>query len=242
MNGNCEVIAQGPKPAGFCIDWLPDGTLLVTGEERLLRRQADGSWVTHADLSALGQAWNEVTVDGRGNVYVNNVGFRFGQEQFKPGSIALVTPDGAMRRVAEDIAFPNGMVITPDNSTLIIAESWARQLTAFDIAPNGSLSNRRVWAPVNGDGLCLDAEGAIWCSDVADNQPVCLRVGEGGEVLERIQLDRACFACMLGGPDGKTLFLMTAEWRGIERMGEMFQAQTGQVQTLEVKVSHAGRP
>ena len=240
--GNGDVIAKGPKSAGFCIDWLPTGELLVTGEDRLLRGTADEAFVTHADLSALGENWNEVTVDGRGNIYINDVGFRFGQEEFRPGIIALVTPNGAVRQVADNIAFPNGMVITPDNSTLIVAESWARRLTAFDIEKDGSLSNRRVWAPVNGDGICLDAEGAIWCSGVAGSQPECLRVREGGEVLNRIVLDAACFACMLGGEDGKTLFLMTAEWRGTEKMGELFQSQTGQVQSLAVLVPHAGRP
>ena len=240
--GKGQVIAKGPKSAGFSIDWLPTGALLVTGEDRLLRRTADGSFVSHADLSALGHTWNEVTVDGRGNIYVNDVGFRFGQEQFRPGTIALVTPDGGVRQVADNIAFPNGMVITPDNSTLIIAESWARQLTAFDIERDGTLSHRRVWAPVTGDGICLDAEGAIWCSGVAVDQPECLRVREGGEVLDRIVLDAACFACMLGGEDGKTLFLMTAEWRGIEKMGELFQSKTGEVQALAVQVPHAGRP
>ncbi len=138
--------------------------------------------------------------------------------------------------------FPNGMVITPDNSTLVIAESWAHRLTAFDIADDGSLSNRRVWAEVDGDGICLDAEGAIWCSGVSGGQPECLRVHEGGEVLERIIHDAACFACMLGGADGQTLFLMNAEWRGVERMGEMFQSKTGKIETVRVAVPHAGRP
>jgi len=241
-HGFGDVVARGPKPAGFCIDWLPGGALVVTGEDRLLRREADGTFTTHADLSGLGETWNEVTVDGRGNIYVNNVGFRFGQEEFKPGIIAVVTPDGAARKVAGDIAFPNGMVITPDGSTLIVAESWAQKLTAFDIEPDGSLSGRRVWAPVSGDGICLDADGAIWCSGVADNQPECLRVREGGEILDRIVLDSACFACMLGGKDGKTLFLMTAEWRGVERLSELFQSQTGQVQAVPVESPHAGRP
>jgi sugar lactone lactonase YvrE len=235
-------VAKGPKPAGYCIDFLSDGRLLVTGEGRLLRREPDGSFVTHADLGALGQGWNEVTVDGRGNIYVNDVGFRFGQEDFRPGTIALVTPDGASRKVADNVMFPNGMVITPDNSTLVIAESWAHRLTAFDITDDGSLGNRRVWAEVDGDGICLDEEGAIWCSGVSGGQPVCLLVREGGEVLERIDHDAACFACMLGGADGKTLFLMTAEWRGVERMGELFQSQTGKIETVEVSVPHAGRP
>jgi sugar lactone lactonase YvrE len=242
IEGNTEIIARGPKAAGYSIDWLPDGALLVTGERALLRRRNDGTFVTHVDLSSLGDAWNEIVVDGRGNIYLNDVGFRFGQEDFRPGSIALVTPDGVSRRVADGIAFPNGMVVTPDNSTLIVAESFARCLTAFDIAADGSLSNRRVWAPVGGDGICLDAEGAIWCSDVGGDQPVVTRVREGGEVLERIALDAACFACMLGGPDGKTLFLMAAEWRGIEKMPELFRSRTGKVLTMTTPVPHAGRP
>ena len=241
-SGIGEVIAVGPKPVGYCIDWLPDGALIVTGEDSLLRRAADGSFTTHADLSALGEGWNEVTVDGRGNIYVNSVGFRFGQEDFRPGTIAVVRPDGTATQVADNIAFPNGMVITPDNSTLVIAESWANKLSAFDIESDGTLSNRRVWAEVSADGICLDAEGAIWCSGVSGNRPECLRVREGGEVLEQVTLDRACFACMLGGEDGRTLFLMTAEWRGVERMGELFRSQTGQVQAMRVDLPHAGRP
>lgn len=242
LNGNSELVARGPKPAGYCIDFLPDGRLLVTGEDRLLRREPDGSFVTHADLAVLGKAWNEVTVDGRGNIYVNNVGFTFGQEDFRPGTIAVVMPDGTARQVADDIMFPNGMVITPDNATLVVAESWAHRLTAFDIADDGSLSNRRVWAQVDGDGICLDAEGAIWCSGVSGGQPECVRVREGSEVLERITHDAACFACMLGGADGETLFLMNAEWRGVERMGELFQSKTGKIETVHVFVPHAGRP
>ena len=242
LDGHSEVVANGPKSAGYCIDFLPDGRLLVTGEDRLVRREPDGSFVTHADLGTLGRSLNEVTVDGRGNIYVNDVGFRFGQEDFRPGTIALVTPEGEVRRVADNVMFPNGMVITPDNSTLVVAESWAHRLTAFDIAADGGLSNRRVWAEVDGDGICLDAEGAIWCSGVSGGQPECLRVREGGEVLERIVHDAACFACMLGGADGKTLFLMNAEWRGVERMGELFQSKTGKIEMVRVVVPHAGRP
>lgn len=243
LQGNSEVIARGPKPAGFSIDFLPNGDLLVTGEGRILRRTADGSFVTHADLSALGQAWNEITVDYRDNIYVNDVGFRFGQEPYRPGIIALVTPDGAVRQVADNIAFPNGMVVTPDDSTLIVAESFIQTLTAFDIAPDGSLSNRRVWASgIGADGICLDAEGAIWSPNIAAGTPEVIRLREGGEVLQRITLDAACFACMLGGDDGKTLFMMAAEWRGVEKMGELFQARTGRVLTVEAPAPHAGRP
>lgn len=242
LDGNTEVIARGPKAAGFSIDWLLDGRLLVTGEDRLLRVEADGSLTPHADLAGVGSQLNEIVVDGRGNIYVNSVGFRFGQEEFRPGSIELVTPDGTARRVAEDIWFPNGMIVTPDNSTLIVAESWARRLTAFDIDPDGSLSHRRVWANVTGDGITMDAEGAIWSSDVADDRPIVQRVREGGDVLDRIELDDACFACMLGGPHGTTLFVMVAAWRGVDKMGEMFQSRTGRVLTVEVAVPHAGRP
>jgi sugar lactone lactonase YvrE len=242
LEGKTEVIARGPKPAGFCLDWLPDGRMLVTGDDQLLRLESDGALVTHADLRGVGSALNEVVVDGRGNIYVNSVGFRFGEEEFRPGSIAMITCDGSIRRVAEDIWFPNGMVVTPDNSTLIVAESWARQLTAFDIEPDGSLTHRRIWAQVNGDGITMDSNGAIWTSDVAGDQPIVQRVREGGEVLDRIELDGACFACMLGGADGTTLFLMLADWRGVENMGEMFSTRTGRVLTVEVAVPRAGRP
>jgi sugar lactone lactonase YvrE len=228
--------------AGYCLDFLDDGRMLVTSHDGVLRREPDGSFVTHADLSAFGKSWNEVTVDRLGNVYVNSVGFNFGQEEFRPGTIALIKPDGTARQVADNIMFPNGMVITPDNATLVIAESWAQKMTAFDIDDDGGLSNRRVWAEVSADGISMDAEGAIWCSGVSGGTPECLRVREGGEVLERLVLDRACFACMLGGAAGTTLFLMTAEWRGVERMGELFRSQTGQVQSIEVAVPHAGRP
>jgi sugar lactone lactonase YvrE len=243
LQGHSELIATGPKPAGYCLDFLPNGDLLVTGEGEILRRTGDGSFVTHADLSALGHSWNEIVVDGRGNIYVNDVGFRFGQEQFRPGTVALVTPDGKARQVADNIAFPNGMVVTPDNRTLIVAESFKQTLTAFDIAPDGSLSNRRVWAAgIGADGICLDAEGAIWSPNIAAGTPEVIRLREGGEVLQRVTLDAACFACMLGGADGKTLFMMAAEWRGIERMGELFQARTGRVLTVEAPAPHAGRP
>jgi sugar lactone lactonase YvrE len=242
FQGASEVIAHSPTVAGYSIDWLPDGRLLVTGQE-LLRREPDGSLITHADLSGLSRyGWNEIVVDGRGNVYVNSVGFRFGEEQFRPGIIALVTPDGAVRQVADGVAFPNGMVITPDNKTLIVAESFAGKLTAFDIAADGSLSNRRVWADVGGDGICLDAEGAIWCSVVHDGNPACLRVREGGQTLDRIPLERPCFACMLGGEDGRTLFMMVAEWRGVEQMDDLFRSHTGQVLTALAPAPHAGWP
>src|SRR5919109_3835993 len=243
LQGRSQVIARGPKPAGYCIDFLPGGDLLVTGEDQILRRQADGSFVTHADLSHLGQAWNEITVDQRGNIYVNDVGFRFGQEQFRPVIIALVTPDGSARQVADDIAFPNGMVVTPDNSTLIISESFGRRLTAFDIAEDGSLSGRRVWAEdIGPDGICMDAEGAIW---TGDGGTACVRVREGGEVLQRVELDRAPFACMLGGPDGRTLFIIAQDWRLSDSPADNMERlttgpRTGQVLTVPAPAPGAG--
>jgi len=248
LHGHREVIAQSPTAAGYSIDWLPDGRLLVTGQD-LLRREVDGSLVPHADLGGLsGYGWNEIVVDGRGNIYVNSIGFHFGAAEFRQeygrasGIIALVTPDGAVRQVAGGIAFPNGMVVTPDNKTLIVAESFAGRLTAFDIAADGSLSHRRVWAELGGDGICLDAEGAIWCSVVQEEKLVCLRVAEGGRVLDRIPLERACFACMLGAEDGRTLFMMVAEWRGVEQMATLFRSHTGQVLTARAPAPRAGRP
>jgi sugar lactone lactonase YvrE len=221
LDGNTEVVAKGPPRLGWSIDWLPDGRLLVTGQG-LMRIEPDGSTVPHADLGGLGvDGFNEIVVDGRGNIYVNG-GNEFEPGEGKPpGIIALVTPDGSVRRVADGIAFPNGMVVTPDNSTLIIGESFARRLTAFDIADDGSLSNRRVWADgVGPDGICMDADGAIW-TDVGEfGDNLVGRVREGGEVLERVQLDMACFACMLGGEDRSTLFMLTADWRMSEGFAE----------------------
>jgi sugar lactone lactonase YvrE len=247
VEGNSEVVTRVPTTIPFSIDWLPDGRLLVVSgpEALLLRREPDGSLVTHADLSSLARGWNEIVVDGRGNTYVNGSNFDFlGGGEFIPGIIALVTPDGSVRQVAEGIAFPNGMIVSPDNSTLIVAESFASRLTAFDIAADGSLSNRRVWAELGqgGDGICLDAEGAVWSSATKDGKPTCVRVREGGQVLQTIELDRSCFACMLGGEDGKTLFMMAAEWRGTENMGVLLHSRTGQVLTAPAPAPHAGWP
>ena len=159
-----------------------------------------------------------------------------------PG-IALLTPNGSVRQVADSFAFPNGMAITPDNSTLIIAESHGKRLTAFDIAADGSLSNRRVWADLHDgvpDGICLDADNAVWYGDVPNRR--CVRVREGGEVLQTIHLDRGCFACMLGGADNRTLFLVATEWRGMEHIPEVARARTGQVLTIEAPAQGVGWP
>jgi sugar lactone lactonase YvrE len=236
LDGNKEIIVRTPFGLPFSIDWLPDGHLLIVAgrESRLMRRERNGSLVTHAELGAISdKGWNEIVVDGRGNGYIN--GF--------PGIIALVTADRCVRQVADGIAFPNGMAITPDNETLIIAESHGKRLTAFDIAANGSLSNRRVWADLGAgvpDGICIDADRAVWYGDVPNKR--CVRVREGGEVLQTIDLDRGCFACMLGGMDRRTLFLIAAEWRGMESIPEVARAQTGQVLAIKAPAPGVGWP
>jgi sugar lactone lactonase YvrE len=244
LDGKPEVILTrepGSHPMGYTIDWLPDGRLLVTGDN-LQRQEPDGSMAVHA-----GQRANEIVVDGRGNIYLNGADFNFAAgAPPEPGYIKLVTPVGQLRQVAGDIQFPNGMVITPDNRTLIISESFAGRLTAFDIDADGSLANRRVFADgVGPDGICLDAEGAVW---VGTGFSIA-RVADGGEVLQRVELpeNRAPFAVMLGGPGRRTLFIMTAEWRladghvaNLDRLAN--GPRTGEILTLPVSVPGAGRP
>ena len=245
LDGKAEVMATrdpGSHPMGYSVDWLPDGRLLVTGD-KLRRQEPDGSMALHADQRA-----NEIVVDGRGNIYLNGADFNFvAGAPPKPGYIKLVTPDGQLRQVAGDIQFPNGMVITPDDRTLIISESFARRLTAFDIVADGELSNRRVFAEGLGpDGICLDADGAVWAGTGGFS---VARVAPGGEVLQRVELpeNRAPFALMLGGPDRRTLFILTAEWRladdhvaNLERLAN--GPRTGQILTLPVSAPGVGRP
>ena len=236
LDGNAEVSVRTHFGLPFCIDWLPDGRLLIVSgrEHLLLRREADGSLVTHSDLRTISEkGWNEIVVDGRGNAYING----------GPGIVALVTPDCSVRQVADGIAFPNGMAVTPDNNTLIIAESHGKKLTAFQIDVDGTLSNRRVWADLGDgvpDGICLDAEGAVWYADVPNKR--CVRVREGGEVLQTIDTDRGCFACMLGGRDRKTLFILATEWLGMDKIPEVSRARTGKVLIVDVPAPHSGWP
>src|SRR5215468_10456075 len=232
-NGKSEVVVPVPFGFPFCIDWLLDGRLLVVSGYAglLLRRERDGSLVTHADLHGpAGMGWNEIVVDGRGNVYING-----------GAGITVLTSDGLLRQVADSIAFPNGMAITPDNSTLIIAESYGKKLTAFDIAADGSLSKRRVWADLGDgvpDGICIDAENAVWYADVPNKR--CVRVREGGEILQTVKSELGCFACALGGPSGATLFVVTREWRGVESTTD--RTRTGRVITVNAPAPHAGWP
>jgi sugar lactone lactonase YvrE len=249
LEGKAEVVGEKPPGLGHSIGWLPDGRLLVTGE-RITRRERDGTIAVHADPSDISKfGWSEMTVDGRGNIYVNSIGFDFAKEMSArvqdpsaspTGVIALITPDGKARRVAGGIAFPNGMVVTPDNGTLIVSESFTRRLLAFDIAADGTLGGRRVWAEgIAADGICLDADGAIWTA-IWPNE--CVRVAEGGEILDRIQLDRPCFATMLGGPQRRTLFMMANRFEGPDRFREMLAARAGQVLVAEVHTPGAGWP
>jgi len=245
LEGNSEVILEA-RSFPCCVDWLPDGRLLLVSarEGLLLRREPDGSLVTHGDLTGVSDPppGNELVVDGRGNAYVNGPGFdMMAGAEFAPGGIAVVAPDGSARQVADNIAFPNGMLVTADNSTLIVADSYSKCLAAFDIEPDGTLANRRVWAELGDgvpDGICLDAEGAVWYGDVPNQR--CVRVREGGEVLQTIELDRGCFACALGGADRRTLFMMAQEWHGPE--GMLQGPRTGQVLSVEAPAPGVGWP
>ncbi len=239
LDGAREVITH-IDAIPFCLDRLPDGRLLVVAGDRLLVSGADGTMNAYAELGALStKPWNDIVSDGRGNTYVNNIGFDFPEGEFAPGLIALVSPDGTARQVAEGLAFPNGMAITPDNSTLIVAESYGGLLTAYDIAPDGDLSKPRVWAELNGaapDGICIDAEGAVWFAEVPGRR--CVRVHEGGEISQTISSDLGCFACTLGGPGGTTLFVTAAAWPDAMTPG----SRTGQILTTQVSVPGAGWP
>lgn len=243
LSGRSEVVAH-VHSFPFCLDWLPTGELLVvSAAQRRLLKLESGAFSTYGDLKPISdKGWNEIVIDGRANAYVNGGGFDLmAGEPFAPGLVALVTPDGVARQVADGIAFPNGMAITPDNSTLIVAESYAARLTAFEIAADGTLSNRRSWAELGEaapDGICIDASGAVWYADVPHRR--CVRVAEGGEVLDLIELDRGCFSCALGGPDGRTLFMVTREWHGLA--GTEQEQRTGQVLMVEAPEPRAGWP
>ena len=228
LSGQVQVVLEH-RSLPMCFDFLPGapaehGLVLTSSSQRaLLRLSADGTLRRYADLSVLSpHGANDIVIDGRGNIYVNNVNFDFAAGppagDPAPGFVALVK-DGRARVVADDLAFPNGMAVTADNATLIVAESYRHRLTAFDIGADGSLSNRRVWADVGDhspDGICLDRGGAAWYADVGDG--CCVRVRPGGEVLDRVQLDRGAFACMLGGNERSTLFVVAAHWPGPQNL------------------------
>ena len=239
-------------PSG--LGWLPDGRMLIVSmqDRRLLRREADGTLVTHGDLAGIATFHcNDMVVDAVGRAYVGNFGFDL-DEAFATRSVedifadhataalARVDPDGSVHVAATDLHFPNGSVITPDGSTLIVGETLGGCLTAFDIANDGTLSNRRVWAALDGrvpDGICLDANGNIWVANPLATE--VFLVAEGGEVLQTIETTLPCFACMLGGADGRTLFCLTTP-SSVAAIASA--SRQGRVETARVAVPHAGRP
>ncbi|MDO9488236.1 MAG: SMP-30/gluconolactonase/LRE family protein [Sphingomonadaceae bacterium] len=239
------------QPSG--LGWLPDGSLLVVSmvKRQLLRRAPDGAVSIHADLSGVATFHaNDLVVDAVGRAFVGNFGFDLAAAMASGGiegvmaapglaDLALVHPDGRVEVAARGLAFPNGSVITPDGKTLIVAESFAQRLTAFDIAADGTLSARRVWAPTGDripDGIALDAAGRVWIANAA--APECVLIAEGGAVIETIATDQPCYACMLGGDDGRSLFMLTAP----ALTDPPSATPAGHILVATVEVGHAGRP
>lgn len=242
LNGRDDTIAEVPgRPSG--LGWTPDGDLLVVSmvEKRVLRLRA-GKLEPYADLSALATGpCNDMVVDQRGRAWVGNFGYdRHAGESARTTCIAFISESGVVSRAADDVVFPNGMVITPDGKSLIVGETFANRLTRFDIAADGQLINRRVFAELDGvapDGICLDAEGAIWASNPTGNRMV--RVFEGGRVAEVLETgNRKSYACMLGGPNRRTLFVLTNTGSG----PGMADKRDGCIEAMEVDVPGVGLP
>ena len=242
-DGHKEEIARvEQRPSG--LGWLPDGRLLVVSmlDRKVLRQEPGGDLVEHGDLSQLA-SWhcNDMVVDGQGRAYVGNFGFDLdAQEKPRATTLSLVHPDGRAQNVADDLSFPNGCVITPDGATLIVGESFGGRLTAFTIGESGELSDRRVFAQLEGavpDGICLDAEGAVWVASPVSGE--VLRVREGGEITERVATDQMAIACMLGGEDGQTLFVLTSKSTAPE---EALALRSARIERLGVAVPGAGWP
>lgn len=250
-DGNVETkVVLDDQPSG--LGWLPDGRMLIVAMQQraLLRLEAD-ALVVHADLSHIATFHcNDMVVDAVGRAYVGNFGFDLDAAETSgtlaevvaahDGAVlARVDPDGTVHAAATGMMFPNGMVLSPDGSTLVVAETMARRLSAFDVGTDGALTNRRVWAEVDGfpDGICLDAEGAVWFADAGAAR--CVRVSEGGNVLEEVTTSRRAFACMLGGDDGRSLFIATAHTSVAERARLQ---RTACIEVATVGVPHAGRP
>lgn len=227
-DGSREVVTR-VEGLPFSIDWLPDGRLLTTTAAGV---RVGPELAAYADRDL---AFNEIVVDAAGRAWVDKPGSMPWEER-RPGIVAVVLPNGSVREVADDVWFPNGMVVLGDD-VLVVAESHADRLTAWTITPDGALVDRRVWAELAPgsapDGLCADAEGAIWFASVPGER--CVRVAEGGEVLEIVEADRGCFSCMLGGQDGRTLFIVANRYDGAG-------ASDGVVLTHRVATPHAHRP
>lgn len=237
QDGEREVMARlPPRTIPLSIDWLPDGRLLLVDgpQGRLLRQEPDGTLSTLADLTSIGRPpFNELVVDVAGNSYVNG----------GPGIVVRVEPDGSMREVAGGLQWPNGMALIDDGRVLVVADSHAEQLVAYAVTGDGTLAERRIWAELEfaPDGICADTDGAIWVASVPGQR--CVRVREGGNVLSTVALDRGCFACMLGGADGRTLFIAAARWHGMEAAMRDGPDWSGQLLAAPGQpVAHAGHP
>lgn len=251
MQGDVRVeLELDDQPSG--LGWLPDGRLLLVAMQgrKLMRLDPEGL-VEHADLTELtAHLCNDMVVDGQGRAFVGNFGFDLDAELQARGeevildhptaNLVRVDPDGSVHLASPDMHFPNGPVITPDGKTLIIAETLGLCLTAFDIAEDGSLSNRRQWASVGErapDGICLDTDGNVWVANAM--APECVLVAEGGEILASVETSQFCYACMLGGDDGHTLFAVTAS------TSDHIQAQaarSGKIEIVRVDTPRAGWP
>ena len=240
--GKAETIVEVPgQPSG--LGWRPDGTLLIVSmTDRRLMRFADGKLAVEAELKPLaGGHCNDMVVDSKGRAYVGNFGYdRHAGEAQRTTCLIRVDPDRSVHKAADGLLFPNGTVITPDGKTMIVGETFAHRLTAFDVAADGTLSNQRLWATVDGcypDGICLDAEDAIWVSDPFGRR--VLRVLEGGKITHSLDLaPRGAYACMLGGADRRTLFVITNSGSG-PTMGEN---RDGRIETMRVDVPGVGWP
>jgi sugar lactone lactonase YvrE len=248
-DGTAETVVKVPgSPAG--LGWLPDGSLLVVSMmDRTLLRVTGGATVEHADLSAhAAPQGNDMVVDAAGRAYIGTVDF-MASEDMPTTNLVRVDPDGSVTTAADGLLFPNGLAITPDGSTLIVAESWGQRMSAFDIGPDGELANRREWARFGPprprewecvpDGIAMDAEGAVWIADVPGRRVA--RVREGGEVLDEIGTGDHALACALGGEDGRTLFVcVTPDHRLMP--DEAVRTRPARVLSVRVDVPHAGRP
>lgn len=244
-----EVAGQ---PSG--LGWLARGDLLCVSmlDHRVLRFSATGA-TTFADISEYCGFWaNDLVVSASDFTYVGNFGFDLDTLLDEVGAegllaapppttnLVVLSPEGRIVQTVPDMAFPNGSVITPDGKTLIVGETMAFRLSAFDIAPDGTLANRRVWAQLNfvaTDGMCLDDDGQIWLANAITKE--CLRVKEGGEITGTVTTTQTAFACMLGGHDRRTLFIMTAP---TSNRFEITDATYGQIETAHVATPGAGLP
>jgi sugar lactone lactonase YvrE len=252
-----EILTVADQPSG--LGWLPDGRLLVVSmkDHRLLRQESSGELVEHADLSDIATGHvNDMVVSASGVAYVGNFGFDLmSGAAMQAAPLAKVDLDGTVTVASEPLHFPNGSAITPDGSTLIVSETFGNRLSAFDIGPDGTLGPRRDWASLGPaptstdvatvlggatfgpDGMCLDADGAVWAADALADRVV--RVAEGGEILDEIPAGEGCYACMLGGDDGRTLFMCVAP--GFDEH-ERTATRLGRIVSTEVDTPHAGTP